>query len=387
MDIQKMDTAYYVFDIGILKKRVAYLRSRLPQSVQLCYAVKANTFLIQILAGEVERFEICSPGEAVICEKMKVPDHQMVISGVYKTPAVMQRMAELEDDRIFTVESAEQFELFLYLSKKRRKKIPLLLRMTNNSQFGMNPEEIKDIIKCREEYPELEIRGVQFFSGTQKNSVKKIKRELNHLDILLSELKELYGYEAQELEYGPGLPIAYFKEDEIDEELLLAGLTEAIQEMVNTPRIVLELGRSIAAGCGSYYTHVVDKKTNGGQNYLLLDGGMHQLAYFGQHMAMKQPFLRLCGEKADRQPEIIYHLCGSLCSMNDILAKQVLLPETEIGDLICFENTGAYCITEGIALFLSRELPAVFIKTEAGTYRCVREPVETADLNMPDEKS
>ena len=153
MDIQKMDTAYYVFDIGVLKKRVAYLRSRLPQSVQLCYAVKANTFLIRDLIGEVERFEICSPGEAVICEKMKVPDHWMVISGVYKTPAVMRRMTELEDDRIFTVESAEQFELFLQLRKKRRKKIPLLLRMTNNSQFGMNPEEIKEIIKQREKYP------------------------------------------------------------------------------------------------------------------------------------------------------------------------------------------------------------------------------------------
>lgn len=387
MDIQKTDTAYYVFDIGVLKSRVAYLRSRLPQAVQLCYAVKANTFLIQALIGEVDRFEICSPGEAVICEKMEVPDHQMVISGVYKTPAVMRRMAELEDDRVFTVESAEQFELFLQLGKKRRKKIPLLLRMTNNSQFGINPEEIKEIIKHRGEYPELEVRGIQFFSGTQKNSVKKIKRELSHLDILLSELKELYGYEAQELEYGPGLPVAYFKEDEIEDEALLAGLTEALQGMVNTPHIVLELGRSIAAGCGSYYTHVVDKKTNGGQNYLLLDGGMHQLAYFGQHMAMKQPFLKVCGEKADKQPETIYNLCGSLCSMNDILAKQVMLPETEIGDLICFENTGAYCVTEGIALFLSRELPAVFLKTEEGTYRCVREPVETAELNMPDVKS
>lgn len=387
MDIQKMDTAYYVFDIGVLKKRVAYLRSRIPQSVHLCYAVKANTFLIQDLIGELERFEICSPGEAVICEKMEVPDHRMVISGVYKTPAVMRRMTELEDDRIFTVESVEQFELFLQLGKKRSKKIPLLLRLTNNSQFGINPEEIKAMIKHREEYPELEIRGIQFFSGTQKNSVKKIKRELSHLDILLSELEELYGYEAQELEYGPGLPVAYFKEDEIEEELLLAGLTEAIHEMVNTPQIVLELGRSIAAGCGNYYTHVVDKKTNGGQNYLLLDGGMHQLAYFGQHMAMKQPFLKVCGGKADKQPEIIYNLCGSLCSMNDILAKQVLLPETEIGDLICFENAGAYCVTEGIALFLSRELPAVFLKTEEGAYRCVREPVETEGLNMPDEKS
>lgn len=193
------------------------------------------------------------------------------------------------------MESAEQFELFLQLRKKRRKKIPLLLRMTNNSQFGMNPEEIKEIIKQREKYPELVIRGIQFSRELRKFREEN-KREISRLDLLLSELKELYGYEAQELEYGPGLPVAYFKEDEIDEELLLAGLSEAVQGMVNTPQIVLELGRSIAAGCGSYYTHVVDKKTNGGQNYLLLDGGMHQLAYFGQHMAMKQPFLKLCGE-------------------------------------------------------------------------------------------
>ena len=35
--------------------------------------------------------------------------------------------------------------------------------------------------------------------------------------------------------------------------------------------IVLELGRSIAADCGTYLTSVVDAKTTSGQNYAIID--------------------------------------------------------------------------------------------------------------------
>ena len=55
----------------------------------------------------------------------------------------------------------------------------------------------------------------------------------------------------------------------------------------------------------------------------------------------------------------------------------------EIGDVICFENTGAYCMTEGISLFLSRDIPSVYIKKEDGTYLCVRDSFETFNLNKP----
>jgi diaminopimelate decarboxylase len=78
-----------------------------------------------------------------------------------------------------------------------------------------------------------------------------------------------------------------------------------------------------------------------------------------------------------------WNIFGSLCSMNDILAKQVPLPEVVIGDTICFENTGAYCMTEGISLFLSRDIPAVYLIREDGTRVCVRKSFETAALNTP----
>ena len=53
-------TPRYVFDLGELERRVAFLRAHLPEEVELCYAVKANTFIIEKAAEIVDLLEICS---------------------------------------------------------------------------------------------------------------------------------------------------------------------------------------------------------------------------------------------------------------------------------------------------------------------------------------
>ena len=379
--IPNSETAFYVFDIDRLLQRAAYLKKKLSERVELCYAVKANTFIIGEFIGKIGRFEVCSPGEAEICTALGVDDKDMVISGVYKTPSVIEKMVAEHDGRIYTVESLTQFEMLRSLSEKYDRVLPVLLRLTNDSQFGMDSGEIKNIIAERSKYKNLDIHGLQFFSGTQKTSLKKLKREVCKLDELLTFLREEYGFESKELEYGPGFPVAYFEGEDVNEEELLKSFSDIIDSMQNKVKIVLELGRSMAACCGSYYTHIVDIKHNKGQNYILIDGGMHHLVYFGQHMAMKQPIFSVCG-KENKPNTAEWNICGSLCSMNDIVAKQVSLPDVSIGDLLCFENTGAYCMTECISLFLSREIPAVYLK-KADEYQLVRKSFETSALNMP----
>ena len=379
--IPNSETAFYVFDIDRLLQRAAYLKKKLSERVELCYAVKANTFIIGEFIGKIGRFEVCSPGEAEICTALGVDDKDMVISGVYKTPSVIEKMVAEHDGRIYTVESLTQFEMLRSLSEKYDRILPVLLRLTNDSQFGMDSGEIKNIIAERSKYKNLDIHGLQFFSGTQKTSIKKLKREVCKLDELLTFLREEYGFESKELEYGSGFPVAYFEDEDTNEEELLKGFSDIIDSMQNKVKIVLELGRSMAACCGSYYTHIVDIKHNKGQNYILIDGGMHHLVYFGQHMAMKQPIFSVCG-KENKPNTAEWNICGSLCSMNDIVAKQVSLPDVSIGDLLCFENTGAYCMTECISLFLSREIPAVYLK-KADEYQLVRKSFETSALNMP----
>ncbi len=381
--LQENKTAFYVFDIEKLKARIAHLQAALPPEVVLCYAVKANTFITKELIDTIHRFEVCSPGEAEICRAVGVPSENMVISGVYKTPEVMEAMvADPGFHPIYTVESLEQYELFRRLAKQYGRKLPLLLRLTNGSQFGINKGDIEAIVARRGETPEVDILGIQFFSGTQKTSLKKLKREVGKLDDLLTLLEEKYGFVARELEYGPGFPVSYFQSDELDEAELLSGFSELLHDMTHHPKITLELGRSIAASCGTYYTHIVDLKRNQEQNYALVDGGMHHLVYFGQHMAMKQPFFHVCG-KEELPATDQWNICGSLCSMNDVMTKQSPLPDLALGDVLAFENAGAYCMTEGISLFLSRDIPAVYLLLENGTAVQVRKAFDTATLNQP----
>ena len=76
-----------------------------------------------------------------------------------------------------------------------------------------------------------------------------------------------------------------------------------------------------------------------------------------------------------------WNLCGSLCTVNDILVKGLPIADFKIGDTVIFKNTGAYCVTEGISLFLSRALPAVIMVDENGETKQLRGNAETYKLN------
>ena len=78
-----------------------------------------------------------------------------------------------------------------------------------------------------------------------------------------------------------------------------------------------------------------------------------------------------------------WNICGSLCTVNDILVKQLPLSRLEVGDMLAFGNAGAYCMTEGISLFLSRDLPGVLLRRPDGQVLCLRSPVQTCTWNTP----
>ena len=374
-------TPFYVFDSAELRRRVTYLKSALPEDIELCYAVKANTFISKAICDLIDRYEVCSPGEMAICQKQSIPAQKLVISGVYKTPKIIE--AHILSDSCagyYTAESLEQYELLKTSAAKAGKRIKLLLRLTSGNQFGMNEDDIKELIKADKDSDIIDIRGIQFFSGTQKTSMKKYKREISHLDSFMQKLEAETGFETKELEYGTGFPVIYFEgEKEFDEAGFLADFSELLGSIEYKCHITLEVGRSIAASCGSYFTKAVDIKTNHSQNYAIMDGGIHHIAYFGQFMAMKHPYFELYPARSGETKE--WNLCGSLCTVNDLLVKQLPIADFKAGDTVIFKNAGAYCVTEGISLFLSRALPAVIMLDEKGKPHLMRGAFETYNLN------
>lgn len=373
-------TPLYVFEIDALKNRVDYLKSRLPKDVSLCYAIKANTFIVSDLCPYIEKLEVCSPGEMMLCLEKGVELSKIVVSGVYKTRDFIEEIVKDHSGvNCFTVESAEQYDMLIEFAEKYNKKIKLLLRLTSGNQFGLDEDGVKKIITSYDKNT-VEIIGIQYFSGTQKTSLKRIKREIDYADAFLAELENEYGFKSDEFEYGPGLPVAYFDTDNFNEEEYLAEFSSLLSSMKYKAKITLEVGRSLVADCGNYITKVVDMKSNQNQNYAIVDGGMNHITYFGQSMAMKHPFHSLFPLRDDGETKN-WNICGSLCTVNDILMKNTPMTDLKIGDAIVFKKTGAYCATEGISLFLSRDLPQVLIIDENGNINCAREAVATYKLN------
>ncbi len=375
-------TPIYVFDLNELRKRVDFLKQSLPDRVKLCYAVKANTFISKEMGDAVPWLELCSPGEYRVCKKLGISPEKFVISGVNKEKSVIEEMVSEEKNiGCYTAESVSQFNLLYESAEKAGRKIPVLLRLTSGNQFGLDEDDLERLIEEYKDSEFTDICGIQFFSGTQKTSLKKVQREINHVDAFIDNLREKYSFNTKRLEFGGGFPVSYFEGESFDEKEYLSAFSEMLGNMNYQGEIVLELGRSIAASCGTYLTSVVDIKKNHSENYAIVDGGMHQIVYFGQFMAMKHPKVRLFPERADENAEE-WNICGSLCTVNDILVKKLPLSNLQIGDTLVFEKTGAYCVTEGISLFLTRELPGVLL-LDNDKFTSVRKPTETEFLNTP----
>lgn len=383
--INEVSTPFYVFDINVLRDRIDYLNSMMPENVHLCYAMKANPFVVKEIDEIIEKYEICSYGEWNIAKKMGVSDSKMVISGVYKDEISMEDILNnYKNGEVFTIESLNQIELLNNLTKEKKKVINIILRLTSGNQFGMCEEEIIEILENRAKYEYLNIMGIQYFSGTQKKLSKRIIKELEYVDEFVLNLKNNLGFVVEELEFGPGFPVVYFEtEQDFDEQTYLMEIADKIKNMKYQGHITMELGRSIVASCGSYYTKVVDKKTNKEGNFAILDGGMNHLVYYGQMMAMKKPMLDILPKREDKILEN-WNLVGALCTINDLIVKQLPVSNLEIGDIFVFKNTGAYSMTEGISLFLSRDLPKV-VFVQGGEMKIVRENINTYKFNMPNE--
>lgn len=386
------ETPSYVFDESTIKERIQLIRDKLSKDTALCFAMKANPFLAGIFAKYVDRLEVCSPGEYEICIREQIDPQMIVVSGVSKTSESMERIFSYSHGAgIYTIESPQHYHILKQCAAKYKVRIKVLLRLSSGNQFGMDESSLEHVLSMILADDSMELIGIHYYAGTQKNA-KKIQNELEILNEYGKKLQHRFGIETLELEYGPGLMVSYFEnagaaeQEASDAKEQLEMLNGLLSDMHAYNHISIELGRFLASTCGYYMTRVMDTKHTDGTNFVIVDGGIHQINYYGQMMGMKQPYLHLlknsdgkhqCSSETDAK----WTICGSLCTVNDVLVRQAALPTPDIGDILIFERCGAYSATEGMALFLSRELPQVLFVNLDGSIDILRKKTETNTLN------
>ena len=400
-------TPYSVFDTDEFAKRAAMIRAALDckggRRIPLCFSIKANPFLLHRLPEGLDHVEVCSPGELEICIALGVKPESIIYSGVMKEKCDIERAVSYGAG-ILTCESIRHAALIsevmleciqegAHEAEFAETKAHVILRLTSGNQFGMSLEDIEYIISHPDEFKGIAVMGIHYYSGTQK-SLRKINKDLEKIKSALTMLKDKYSFEPQLVEYGPGLCVEYFEEDwQEKEKQSLDEAAEVLREFAEEYPLGIEMGRFLAASCGKYYTQVKDLKSTGDANYAILDGGINHLNYFGQRMAMQVPPIKVYGGEVSeneekpgveltQMPDADYTLCGSLCTVADVLVREVKLKKLEIGDILEFAHCGAYSVTEAPALFLSRQLPAIYAYSKGCGYECLREHIPAAEINL-----
>jgi diaminopimelate decarboxylase len=402
--LKNAGTPLYLYDLDEAARRADEVRAMLGADIGLCFAMKSNPFIVKTMAEHADRIECCSIGEFRIAVRQHVPFEKIYFSGVMKTKEEIAEVMDLcRDHCTYTAESVSQFRDIAEAAEARNIRVRVFPRLTSGNQFGMDMEEVRNLLALAESSRSVQIIGIHYFSGTQKKA-RVIRKELDMLKTFFGELAAT-GKNDLELEYGPGFPIGYFENDSRgiaeDEVRQLAFLAKEI----GAAHVTFEMGRFLAASCGSYLTSVRDVKKNGKQTYVILDGGIHQIQYDGQIRGMFVPEITVMGresgsgstasaqpadnaersgqaEQTEAREAHDYVLCGSLCTVNDILCARYesstrLLP----GDVLIFHNAGAYSAFEGMALFLSHDLPAVVTWSRAEGFQTVRKSLPTWTLN------
>lgn len=375
-------TPAFIFDADEFGRRAKNVKSAIG-GASLCYSIKANPFLLACLPEEIDRVEVCSPGELAICRRVGVDPSTVVYSGVNKGSEDIAEAIEYGAE-LLTAESLRQLGLINAAALAAGKRMRVALRLTSGNQFGMDSENLKRAVAEKGSYEGVDIVAIHYYSGTQKKKLAVVEKELTELEELADILEERFGLSGISLEYGPGLPADYFGDDPEGRDMAVLAEAGAMIAAVAARRsVTVEFGRFLASPCGTYLTAAADIKNNNGENFVICDGGINHLKYYGQTMAMQTPPITLLGDHGEKTED--YTLCGSLCTTADILVRKVTLPALSVGDVLAFGRCGAYSVTEGIGLFLSRQLPRIVLHSERGGNRLLRDFYGTDILNSPAE--
>ena len=190
------------------------------------------------------------------------------------------------------------------------------------------------------------------------------------------------------INFGGGLGIVYSSLNDIPLDLDLLSdecenLFQRFRDKINA-RLIIETGRFVVCEAGQYVTHIVDIKESRGTKYLIVENGLNGFlrpsiaelltAYTPEGSKLqgceplftaKDAFEFTIFEREKSFLEKV-SIVGNLCTSADIMAKDIMLPKTNIGDILVVSKAGSYSYTLTPVLFASHPLPLQFYMKENG---------------------
>ena len=369
-------TPFYAYDAGVIRRRIDDLRRHLPNDLSLHYAVKANPMsqLVGFIATLIDGLDVASGGELEVALAHTLPPASISFAGPGKR--IPELTAALRAGVSVHIESRRELESLLSLSRELGVTARVGVRVNPDFElkstglrmgggpkpFGIDAELVPEVLELITG-ADLDFTGFHVFAGSQCLSAEALRDVHQQIFELVYRLADCLEKPPQNVNIGGGLGIPYFPGDQ---DLDLAALGGYLEELMTETRarlpgsqVIMELGRYLVGEAGIYVCRVVDKKISRGHTFFVTDGGMnHHLAAsgnFGQVLRKNYPVVignRIAGEHRER-----VSIVGPLCTPLDLLADDIEVPISEVGDLVVVHQSGAYGLSASPTGFLSHPPP------------------------------
>jgi diaminopimelate decarboxylase len=394
-------TPFFVYDRGVLDQKWSLLRAALPNVFSICYSVKANPnqAILQHFLAKGAGLEIASAGEFCQAVHAGCVPQNIIFAGPGKTEPELELVLSKGIGEIH-LESLREAERISAIAQRKGLVANVAVRVNPSGEaeggamrmggrpaaFGIDEENLDDVLDRLAALPGLTCRGVHIFTGTQILDYQILATQYRKgLDIARRVAARLQR-PLQRLDFGGGLGVPYFPHEQpLDTPKLRQELEALFHGVQSDPLLagthfLVEPGRYLVAEAGIYVARVNDVKISRGKKFVILDGGMnHHLAAsgnLGQTIKRNYP-LAVLNKLGDSSEETV-EVAGPLCTPLDVLARSANLPHIEVGDLIGVFQSGAYARSASPLGFLSHSFPPE-VWVAGGAHRLIRRRGEPAD--------
>ncbi|MFU2485908.1 pyridoxal-dependent decarboxylase, exosortase A system-associated [Thauera sp. WH-1] len=354
-------TPFYAYDRRLLEQRVAQLRSALPPSVKLHYAMKANPMpaLVGHMARLVDGIDVASAGELQVALNAGAAAQEVSFAGPGKRDEELRQAVAA--GILVNVESFRELPLLARAADALGVPARVAVRVNPDFElkssgmkmgggpkpFGVDAEQVPALLRAIADAG-LAFEGFHLFAGSQNLKAEAIVEAQQKSFALALRLAEHAPAPVRTLNLGGGFGIPYFPGEQ---RLDLAPIGEALGAIVAEAatalpdaRIVLELGRYLVGEAGVYVCRITDIKVSRGHTYLVTDGGLHHhlsaSGNFGQVLRKNYPVA--IGNRMAAPGGEAVSVVGPLCTPLDLIADRMALPAAEVGDLVVVFQSGAY---------------------------------------------
>lgn len=372
-------TAYF-YDMSIVRDNVERLKEDMPLQMRLYYAMKANsnTQVMQYMSELefVRGIEIASAGELERALRYYT-GKDIIFTGPGKTDYELEQ-AIISGIRLINAESMTETIRINNIAKRLGKeKIDILLRINLNysimdgvenmsgysTKMGIDEDvyiESYKKISCLER---IHVKGIHAFAASGVLDYHSLIEADRYIFDFVNRLQKEIG-DISVIDFGGGLGIDYTrKEQKFDTRRYGRELSRLIDEYgFQDKEIIMELGTYIVGNAGYYTAKIIDIKRIKGKKHIIIAGGVNHMG-LPLEMRRKHPVYiismnepKLYPEQPNVQGEIA-DISGPLCLVSDKLCWNEYIERAEIGDIVVFTQSGAYCYGEGMHEFLMHPRP------------------------------